>query len=504
VNFQWMPFAQALATGKIRAIPKDLHQRYVRAYVDLYAPFPKPRSEPPIVYTPLCGCGGATALDVMSVLGFPVHSPPDEGPDGTFKLIPFKCPNPEVPESTEPARRFADQIGSDIVLSSDPDADRVGLEVKLADGTWYHFDGNQIASVLCYALMLDPEGPRRSGLVIETLVTTKLIRRIAEIRGDSAVVDDLLVGFKYVANVLKSLDANGKYGNVVARREDLVLAAEESNGVCLLPAILDKDSTPACMLLAALYQRLKVQGRTLLDYYLLILKEVGAYDSVNRSLMMSGPEGMANRDRIMTWLRDSPPATIAGVPVLRLVDYWDQVQFGPFLSDSDRLPRNVIELHTERFLTIIRPSGTEPKIKFYCHLLPTGADAAAGLAGQALFATLRDRANLIARDVYRDLLATLGMELSLPALALPDIIEVEKKRMFDRDVAQELERRIVASSSDGLESTLSWLREVCRTLIPGADGLPALRAPILEVCRALVEKGCASRLLADLSNWART
>jgi hypothetical protein len=417
-------------------------------------------------------------------------------------VIPFRSPNPEVPQSSEPARRFADQIGSGIVLSSDPDADRAGMEVKLADGSWYHFDGNQLAGVLCYALMLDPDGPRRAGLVIETLVTTKLLRRIAEIRGDSPVIDSLLVGFKYVADALKRLAATGRYGEVIAPPDKvkLVMAAEESHGVCMLPEIADKDSTPACMVLAGLYQRQQARKRTLLDYYLDILETVGAYDTVNRSLMMLGSEGVRRRDAIMTWLRSTPPVQVAGAAVLRTVDHWDPALFGPFVSESDKLPRNVIEIFTDRFVVIIRPSGTEPKIKFYCHLLPEGAPK--GLRGQALLTALRGEAERIAAAIYRDLLAPLGISLADPALLLPDIIDLDSKSAFERDVVPQLERRIRAGGANELTPTLDWLRGACSWLVPGADPLPALKASIRAICKRMSGDGTTSSLLDALVTWA--
>ncbi len=209
-----VPFEEALAEGLIRAIPADFHQEYVRRYVRSYGDLWDPRPEIPIVYTPLGGCGLDTVGDVLDRLGFPVASPPDEGPDGRFPGIPFNAPNPEIPEATLPARAFADANGGTIVLSSDPDADRVGLEAKLDDGSWYHFDGNQIAALLCYFLMLDPNGPQRRGLVIETLVTSRILGRIADLAGDSWKIDDLLVGFKWVADVLKRLERDGAFRHV--------------------------------------------------------------------------------------------------------------------------------------------------------------------------------------------------------------------------------------------------------------------------------------------------
>jgi phosphomannomutase len=213
-----VPFDEALSQGFIRGVPDRMHQGYLETYVKLYDQIHTPYPDLPVVYTPLCGCGLSTVGDVLECLGFPVLVPPDQGPDGTFAAIPFKSPNPEVPQATEPAMAFADAQGSRIVLSSDPDADRVGLEIKLVDGSWYHFDGNQIATVLCYFLMLDPRGPQRRGLVIETLVTTKILSNIVEKAGASWLVDDLLVGFKYVADVLKALETDGRYKHVCLSR----------------------------------------------------------------------------------------------------------------------------------------------------------------------------------------------------------------------------------------------------------------------------------------------
>ena len=495
-----MPFAEARERGLVRAVPGETHQRYVRTYCDLYRGFGEPDRSLPIVYTPLCGVGLSTVGDVLGALGFPVQSPPAQGPDGTFAAIPFRSPNPEVPQSTEPACRFADEVGSDIVLSSDPDADRAGVEVKLADGSWHHFDGNQLASILCYALMLDPEGPRRAGLVVESLVTTKLLSRIAELRGGSPAINDLLVGFKYIANVLKELGTTGRYREIHARPEDLVIAAEESHGVCMLPGVLDKDATPACIFLAGLYQRLKLRGRTLLDYYVSILDQAGAYDSVSRSLMMSGADGVERRDRIMAWLRGSPPAELGGLPVRRAVDHWDQVEFGPFVSESDRLPRNTIEIFTDRFVVVVRPSGTEPKVKFYCHLLPEGAPG--GLSGLRLLRALRAEAERVATAVYRDLLTPLDLALSDVALALPDMIDLDGKTMFDREVVPDLERRLREGVAE-LEPTLAWLREATATFVPGADSLPALRGAIAIACARSARERGTTRMLAELAAWAQ-
>ncbi len=503
------PFADARSAGLVRELPSSLHEEYVRGYLQLYGGFFPPRSDLPVVYTPLCGVGSTSAGDVLSRLGFPVLTPPDEGPDGTFAPIPFRSPNPEVPQSTQPARAYADRHGSGIVLSSDPDADRIGCEIKIAasseaDSGWYHLDGNQIAAILCYALMLDPRGPRRKGLVIETLVTTRLLRRIVEARGESDLIDDLLVGFKYVADVLKRLGREGAYRQIRRRPDELVLAAEESHGVIFLPHILDKDATPACMYLAGLYQRLRLEGRTLLDYYVSMLEELGGFDTVNRSIMMAGASGMERKDRIMAWLRASPPATLGGQAVRRITDYWDTNAFGPLVSESERLPRNVVELQTDRLVVTVRPSGTEPKLKLYCQLLPsTGGEGAPAARGSALLGALRAEAEEAARTVYNDLLSPLGLQLGEVGLLLTDLIELERKREFESETVPRLRAKLAQGELASASALESWLRQETRSLLPGADALPALRAPLAAVAARWARELPRAPGLEILQRWAR-
>ena len=495
-----MPFDQALEEGRIRAIPQELHRTYFDTYTRLYDGEYAPRPDVPIVYTPLCGSGLSSAGAVLQELGFPIVVPPDQRPDGTFSAIPFRIPNPEVPEATEPAKAFADAQGAGIVLCSDPDADRVGLEAKLADGSWYHFDGNQIATILCYFLMLDPEGPRRRGLVIETLVTTKAIGRIVEKAGNSWLIHDLLVGFKYIADVLKTLEREGCAHGICCSVQQLVLAAEESHGIMVIPSIRDKDSTPACMYLAALYQRLYREGRTLLDYYSQILQELGAYADISRSIIMAGADGVFKRDRIMASLRESPPKKLGGRGVKALVDHWDQDAFGPFVSNTDRLPRNVIQFFAEDLVITVRPSGTEPKLKFYCQLLP-GVDRPLG-SGVELQRQTRAKAEALARLVYNDLLACIGLHLDEASLLLPDIVDLDQKMQFQGHTIPQLREALTRDTYTSLSDLLDWLHKDVAAMTPGADPLPALKGPIGSLCRAWANEGHASPLLTQLGSWA--
>ncbi len=496
-----MPFEQARAEGLIRPIPRDLHREYVQSYVKLYNNLYEPQSDLPLIYTPLCGCGLSTVGDVLTSLGFPFLVPPNQTPDGSFEVIPFRAPNPEVPQATEPARNFADQKGSGIVLSSDPDADRVGVEIKLRDGSWYHFDGNQIAAVLCYLLMLDPEGPRRKGLVIETLVTTKILRKIVEQAGDSQLIDDLLVGFKYVADVLKKLEREGRYKDFAGSPSDLVLATEESHGVILIPTIRDKDATPACMYLAGLYQRLRRQGQNLLDYYVHILDHLGAFADFSRSIMMTGADGIFKRDQIMESLRQSPLTEVAGSKVRKLSDHWDQKAFGPFVSETDKLPRNVIQYEFDSFVITVRPSGTEPKLKFYCQVMPD-ADLS-DTRGMKRLSAAAAKAQKLAVLVYRELLKRIHVDLEEPALLLPDIVDLEQKQTFQRRTLPDLHNAILKGRFAGLRECLDWLQREAAAMTPGADPMPALKAPLALLTKQWIREHGSTPLLNELEGWAR-
>jgi hypothetical protein len=268
----------------------------------------------------------------------------------------------------------------------------------------------------------------------------------------------------------------------------------------VVPSIRDKDSTPACMYLAALYQRLCREGRTLLDYYLQILQELGAYADISRSILMAGADGVFKRDRIMASLRESPPTSLAGREVTRLVDYWDQNTFGPFVSNTDRLPRNVMQFVTEHLVVTVRPSGTEPKLKFYCQLLPAADQPLK--SGLEFLRETRAKTEALARRVYNDLLACIGLHLDEVGLLLPDIIDLDQKMEFERRTAPQLHEALARNSFTSLSDLLGWLHKDVAAMTPGADPLPALKGPISSLCRAWANEGRASPLLAQLSSWA--
>ena len=499
-----MPFAEALAAGRILPVPQELLDKYVATYVSAFGSTYQPApDDPEVVYTPLCGCGLTTAGRVLAAVGFRYLVPPDQHPDGSFAAIPLRAPNPEVYTSALPARALADQHGLKLVLSSDPDADRVGVEVGQADGSWHHLDGDQIAAIVCYFLMLDEHGPQKRGLVIETLVTTRLLGAIvqqAQASGECWIVDDLLVGFKYIAEVLRELEQHGSFRDLHCRPDQLVLAAEESHGQATLSCIRDKDSTPACLYVATLYHRLRREGRTLVDYYAEILDRLGHYDSVARALTMRGAAGFEKKERLMASLRQSPPTVLAGRAVLRVNDCWDEAAHGPFLSETDRSSRDVLQYFTQDCILAVRPSGTEPKLKIYCQSLPRPDSPR--LRGRELLDHLRAESEQLAREVCRELLDRIGLTVGEAGLRVLDVVDLDQRKDFDERVAPLLRERLGRAASGDLPDLLAWLRQETARMTPGMDPGEALKPALVYLCDQWAAALAGAPLYEQLKTWA--
>src|SRR5208337_396295 len=199
-------------------------------------------------------------------------------------------------------------------------------------------------------------------------------------------------------------------------------------------------SAPACMFLAALHQKVRQEGRNLLDYYIEILEKLGGYADTGRSIVMTGAEGGIQRDRIVASLRASLPKTLGGRAVHKVVDYWNEISFGKLQSSTDQLSRNVLQFFLDGFIVTVRPSGTEPKLKFYCQLVPEGA--LPKLQGMELMRDLTEQVEAMARAVYQELLARLDLRLGEPALLLPDIIDMGRKQEFECKTVPQLREAI--------------------------------------------------------------
>lgn len=216
--------------------------------------------------------------------------------------------------------------------------------------------------------------------------------------------------------------------------------------------------------------------------------------------MMAGASGMIKKDRIMASLRETPPEILGGQTVHRMVDYWDEEAFGPFVSDTDKTPRNVLQLFTDSFIITIRPSGTEPKLKLYCQLLPHGEPS--GARGNALLAEVREKADTIARRIYNELLARIDFSLTEATLLLPDIIDLDRKQSFEDATVPALREALNDGRFDSLDDLLAWLRSEVAAMTPGSDPLPALKAPLAFLCIEWFGSGDLPGLLGEFRNWA--
>ena len=402
------PWPEAFHSGRVGFLDDVPH----RAYISLccrQSLVPPPRvDELQVVYTPLHGVGSTTALEALTAAGFRV-TPVDEQmqPDGGFPHV-TGTPNPEVPQSMDRAAALARAIGADLVLATDPDADRVGamiptsrdeggrMEEESSTATpqlhpssfilhpsngWRFVTGNEIAALLTHFKLAQLARQNRlppSPIVVKSLVTSTLITRIARKFG-AQVVDNLLVGFKYMAEVLRQLEDIGAYEDVRATPEDWVIGCEESHGILVTPQIRDKDAGGAALLLAELALDQKRQGRTVLDYLADIARQFGYFRNELRPVIMRGVLGQRDMARVLERLRASPPREIGGLAVTGLEDLRDERgRLGPIKGATDRAARNVLVFCLgERGRVALRPSGTEPKAKAYIEIwsppCPAGA-----------------------------------------------------------------------------------------------------------------------------------
>ncbi|MBA2224720.1 phospho-sugar mutase [Thermogemmata fonticola] len=371
-----MPWEEAVRQGKVHFLDDGPHRAYI-ALCRKQSLIPPPRfDEIRVVFTPLHGCGTFCAGEVLEAQGFrPIPVPEQMTPDGQFPNV-TKTPNPEVPECLDRAEAVAREHAADLVIATDPDADRLGglASTRPEGGPPYHFlTGQEIAALLTWfklEQLASREALPNAPIVITTLVTTGLITRIGQHFG-AQVINDLLVGFKYHADVLARLESTGQYGDVRGSLEDFVIATEESHGVLVTPEIRDKDSAGAALLLAEAALDQKRRQSTLPALLAELHRRFGYFRNELRNIALTGVEGKQQMQRMMDQLRRSPPARIAGWNVSRFEDLLDeQGRLGPYQGDTDRAARNflVFLLQGDRGMTgkiCLRPSGTEPKAKAY-------------------------------------------------------------------------------------------------------------------------------------------
>ncbi len=303
---------------------------------------------PCIVYTPLNGTGRKPVLLLLQEMGISnVHVvAQQEQPDCEFTTCPF--PNPEEDSALALAYRDADAYKADLVLATDPDADRVGVAVRGADGDMHRLSGNEVGLLLLeYVLRRKKELGTlpQNGTVVKTIVTSDLGVRLARYYG--VQIKDVLTGFKYI----------GEQIDLLRDEQDFLFGFEESCGYLAGPYARDKDAIGAVMLVVEAAAYYKTQGKTLLQAMDAIYDTYGYIQTDLQSFMFEGAEGAQQKDALIEAIRNAPPKTVCGRDVTAFLDYKEGV---------DGLPKsNVMSFAGEDFKFIIRPSGTEPKLKIY-------------------------------------------------------------------------------------------------------------------------------------------
>lgn len=348
--------------NEIEIIGKELDKIYLDRVEQnsLHPELIKKHHDIKIVYTPLHGTGITLIPPMLEKLGFTnVNVVKEQAiPDGNFPTTP--SPNPEERAAMKMAVDLATKIDADIVFASDPDADRIGVAVKRPDGEWMLLNGNQTMSVLIYYLMKEwKETNRLTGkeYIVKTIVTSELPADIAKKVG--VKVYDVLTGFKFIG--AKILELEGK--------EVFIGGGEESYGYMIGDFVRDKDAVAGCSMIAEIAAWAAEQGKTFFDVLVDIYKEYGFYKEGLLSVVRKGKSGAEEIQQMMKTYRENPPKEINGSKVVCLKDYklHESTDLRTGKKETIDLPAsNVLQFFTEDGNKVtVRPSGTEPKIKFY-------------------------------------------------------------------------------------------------------------------------------------------
>ena len=332
-----------------RVAQNSLHPELIKKHHDLK-----------IVYTPLHGTGITLIPRMLQQLGFTnVNVVKEQAtPDGNFPTTP--SPNPEEHAAMKMAVDLAKEIDADIVFASDPDADRVGVAVKRPDGEWMLLNGNQTMSVLIYYLLKQwKETGRLTGkeFIVKTIVTSELPADIAKRVG--VKVYDVLTGFKFIGDKIRELEG----------KEVFIGGGEESYGYMIGDFVRDKDAVAACSMIAEIAAWAAEQGKTFFDVLVDLYTEYGFYKEGLLSVVRKGKSGAEEIQQMMKDYRENPPKEIDGERVVCIKDYKLHESTDLVTGQKERIDlptSNVLQFFTDKGNKVtVRPSGTEPKIKFY-------------------------------------------------------------------------------------------------------------------------------------------
>ena len=355
-------FEEYIRAGSIRYIEQYLWERYYATVLEeAVSPQLCKMANLNVVYTPLCGTGNEPVREVLGRLGVCVHVvESQEHPDGDFKTCEY--PNPETDAALLESYKTAASVNCDVILGTDPDCDRVAIAIP-EKGSYRKLSGNELGCLLLdYILRARaklnniPEG----AIAVRSIVSTPLADRIAESYGIE--MKAVLTGFKYIGGEILALEERGE-------KEKYIFGFEESCGYLKGTYARDKDAVVASMLVCEMAAELKLQGKTILDALDEIYEKFGYYLAKVRSVELKGADAMEKAAAMMANLRNVVPETIAGIQVTQVRDYKTGISRDVETGEVSRilLPKSdVLEFILGKFgSVIVRPSGTEPKVKFY-------------------------------------------------------------------------------------------------------------------------------------------
>lgn len=356
-------FETYMKEGLIFYIQQDMWEKYYQTVMaEAVAPEMLSSAKLNVVYTPLCGTGNEPVREILGRLGVNVTVVScQEKPDGDFKTCEY--PNPETDAALTQSYKVADTVPCDVILGTDPDADRVAIAVPDGRGGYQKLTGNELGCLLMQYILSSraerkdiPDG----AIVVRSIVSSPLADRIAE--KYNVDMHAVLTGFKYIGGEILALEEKGE-------EEKFVFGFEESCGYLKGTYARDKDAVVASMLVCELAAKLKLEGKTILDALDDLYQAFGYYLAYVQSVELTGPDAMEKAAKIMADLRVEAPASIGGVRVTLMRDYSSRVAKNLLNGEQMdiNLPKsNVLEFVLgEQGSVIVRPSGTEPKVKFY-------------------------------------------------------------------------------------------------------------------------------------------
>ncbi|HNW68102.1 MAG TPA: phospho-sugar mutase [Bacteroidales bacterium] len=346
----------------IKIIGKNVDEVYLQkiAQLSLNPDAVHAQNQLRIVYTSLHGTGITLVPQALQMFGFQNITIVEEQktPDGNFPTV--KSPNPEEKSAMEIAIRTADEVHADLVLATDPDADRVGIAIRNNNGKMELLNGNMTASLLIYYVLSQwKERGKLSGkeFIVKTIVTSELVREIAENFG--VMCEDVLTGFKYIAEKIKEYEGTHTF----------IIGGEESYGYLVSDFVRDKDAVSSCCMIAEMAAFYANQGKTLYQMLQMIYRQFGFYKEELLSITKKGQSGAADIQKIMDNFRNNPPQLINKEKVIKINDYLKQISVDVLSGNNFPIlmPKSdVLQFFTADGSKItVRPSGTEPKIKFY-------------------------------------------------------------------------------------------------------------------------------------------